>query len=92
MPDDWFMEYVAFGRMVIRLYLYRFYDEFLLFNPRTVISWPEPKRAGFKKAEYRNEFGIPDENIRLCVEKSGQFSKMMIINHGFFYKQQVTFD
>jgi hypothetical protein len=43
-------------------------------------------------AEYRNDFGILNENIRLCLKNQVGFFKMMIIDHGFFCKQQVIFD
>jgi hypothetical protein len=56
-PDDWFMEYVAISRIVIREYLYSFFKmTFLLINPRNALYWPEPKKDGFKEAEFRNRF------------------------------------
>ena len=50
------------------------------------------KEPDSRKPSIRTDFDILDENIRFCDEKTIRFLKMLIIDHEFFYQQQVTVD
>ena len=68
------MEYVGFGRIVIREYLYRFLWDIPSYQPAKCPALAGTKKEpNSRKQSNRTGFEIQDKNIRLCYEKPGRF-------------------